>query len=373
MDPKVILETALNLEEISAIEALLVFQHADSLKGKLFEVSNTLNDRFNQNKVSWIRGKKLHYTNACRIECAFCSFREKAGTKNAVTLTTDQILKQVKGNSGIRQITLEGGLNPELNINFHVELIRNIKTEFPQILLQAYSPSEIHFIAKRARTTPFDVLKRFRAAGLDSLPGESADILNDKIRKKICPEKLRTNDWIDIIRNAHRMGMTTTASILFGHIENEIHICEHLEIIKTLQKETGGFTAFEPIPFLPKGSPLHAKKKVTVGPTQDQIDKMVAVSRLFFGKTIPNIRVDWTKMGLNGAMKAVSAGANDLGTLTIDAHEIHAASTSGKLTLPMNTLRPALSKVGKTLQEIDPRRLRVNTPVKANRDDLILV
>lgn len=373
MDPKVILETALNMEEISAIEALLVFQHCDTLKERLFEVSNALNERFNEKKVSWIRGKKIHYTNVCKVECSFCSFREKAGSKNAVTLTTDQIIKQFKISGGARQITLEGGLNPELNINFHVELIRNLKTEFPQIILQAYSPAEIHFIAKRARTTPFDVLKKFRAAGLDSLPGESADILNDKIRKKICPEKLRTNDWVDIVRNAHRMGMTTTATILFGHIENEIHICEHLEILKTLQKETGGFTSFEPIPFLPKGSQLQLKKKVTAGPTQSQIDNMVAVSRLFFGKTIPNIRIDWTKMGLNGAVKALNAGANDLGTLASDALEIHAGSDCGKLNLPMSTLRPALTKIGRSLQETDPRRLRVNTPAKTNREDLILV
>lgn len=373
MDPKVILETALNLEEISAIEALVVFQQGGAIQEKLQEVSSTLNERFNQNKVGWTRGKKFNYTNVCRVECSFCSFRKKAGQKNAFTLSMDQIIRQVKSSTGARQITLEGGLNPELNINFHVELVRALKTEFPQMHLQAYSPSEVWFIAKRARTTPYDVLKRFRAAGLDSLPGDSADILNDKIRKKICPEKLRTNDWIDIVRNAHRMGMTTTASILFGHIENEIHICEHLEIIKTLQKETGGFTSFEPIPFLPQGTPLLKKKKVTTGPSREDIARMIAISRLFFGKTFPNIRVDWTKLGLPGTMDAIAAGANDLGTLAVDPHEIKTSATNGKLSVPIKTLRSSLSKAGKSLEEQDPRRLRVNAPARSPREDLVLV
>src|ERR1043166_402948 len=262
MDPKVILETVGNREEITAIEALMLMREDGKILEGLFDVADEMNRRINRGVVTYVPSRQVYYTNICRAECSFCSFYRKKGQKNAFTHSPAEVVRQAREGGPVRQIVLQGGLNPDLNYHYHPEVLRALRSAFPSVHLHGYSPSEIHFIAKRARTTPFDILRRFRDAGLASLSGDSADILNDKVRKKICADKLRTGDWADIIRTAHRIGMTSTATILFGHVEDEIYICEHLEIIKNIQRETGGFTAFEPLLFVPHKPDLARSAKI---------------------------------------------------------------------------------------------------------------
>lgn len=371
MDPKVILETALHREEITAIEALMLMQEGTSIVPDLFKAADALSRRAHANRVTFVRSKQVNYSNICRAECSFCSFWRKKGQRNAYTLSPAEVVRQLRDSAGLRQVTLQGGLNPDLSITYHLDVLRAIKKERRDLHIHGYSPSEVQFIARRARTTPYDTLRKMRDAGLDSLSGDSADILNDKIRKKLAPDKLRTNDWIDIIRTAHRLGITSTATILFGHVEDEIHISEHLDIIKNIQRETGGFTAFEPVPFVPQHTELSKSKRFKpLG--ADGILRIVAISRIFYGKLIRNITVDWTKFGLDLAIRALSVGANDIGPLSVDAFEIRASAANGKLSIPAASMQAAIKGAHRQPVEREPYSSKSLT-FKPRKEELVLV
>jgi FO synthase subunit 2 len=371
MDPKVILETALNREEITAIEALMLMQEDDRILPQLFQVADALNRRISRNVVTYVRGKQVHYTNICRAECSFCSFWRRKGHKNAFTLPPAEVVRQVRDAAGTRQVVLQGGLNPDLNLNYHLEVLRALRDAFPSLHIQGYSPAEIHFISKRTRNSPAEILKRMRDAGLDALSGDSADILNDKVRKKICSDKLRTADWVDIVRTAHRQGIPSTATILYGHVEDEIYICEHLEIIKNIQRETGGFTAFEPIAFVPHNTDLGRSQKIRHPQPVSRVLRMFAISRIFFSKLIRNLQVDWAKVGLDLAVQALGVGANDLGPLAHDAHEIRLPEVNGRGGLPVASLRAAIIKAGRVPAERDPHTPRPAPASPARKEELV--
>jgi len=373
MDPRIILETARHREEITAIEALLLIQEGPGILPPLFELADELNRRSNNDVVTYVRGKRIHYTNICRAECSFCSFRRTKVQKSAFTLSPAEVVRMIREAGPIRQVTLQGGLNPDLNLQHHLEMVRTVREEFPSLHIEAYSPSEVHFVARRARTSIQDVLRRLRDAGLDSMPGDSADILNDKVRKKICPDKLRTNDWVAVVKTAHRLGIPTTATILFGHIEDEINTCEHLEIIKNIQKETGGFSAFEPVPFIPKDTSLARSKKIKGPPSLESALRLVAISRIFFCRLIKNITLDWTKVGLAGAVESTKMGANDLGSFSVDSWVIRGPEANGKLHVPSTVVRSAVQKAGRIPQERAPFDGRLIPAVRTRKEELILV
>jgi CofH subfamily radical SAM domain protein len=373
MDPKVILETARLREEISAIEALMLMQEGDAHLPELFETADLLNRRLHGGAVTYVRSKQIHYTNICRAECRFCPFWRRKGQRGAFALSVGEILRQIHDAGPIRQVELQGGLNADLALPYFIELLRSIKIEYPNLHIHGFSPSEVYFIARRSRTTPFDVLKRLRAAGLDSLSGDSADILNDKLRKKLAPDKLRTNDWVEILRTAHRLGIPTTATILFGHVEDEIQFGEHLDIVKNLQRETGGIVAFEPIPFLPAGTELaHDRRCHGIG-SVEQLLKVIAICRIFYARTIRTIQLDWTKVGLVTLLRGLDTGVNDLGPLAVDATEIRSPEVNGKLVLPVSVLRSMLHKAGKNPVEREPWSARSITKVKPRIEEPVLV
>ncbi len=370
MDPKVILETAVHREEITAIEALMLMQEGSGILKDIFQAADALNRRAHGNRVTFVRSKQINYTNVCRAECSFCPFWKKKGNRAAYALSPAEVVRQIRDAHGLRQITLQGGLNPDLTLSYHLDMLRTVKSEYPEIHIQGYSPSEIHFISRRARASHADTLRRMREAGLDSLSGDSADILNDKIRKKLAPDKLRTNDWIDIIRTAHRIGITTTATMLFGHVEDEIHVSEHLDIIKHIQRDTGGITAFEPIPFVPARTDLARSRKLKT-PTANDYLRVVAIARIFYGKTIRNITVDWTKFGLDVAARALGVGANDIGPVSVDAHEIRSPHANGRLTIPIPSLQAAIRGAGRVPVEREPYSSK-SLPFKPRKEEMVL-
>ena len=372
MDWKVILETARHREEISAIEALMLMQEGDAILPDVLETADLLNRRLHSGTVTYVRSKRIHYTNVCRAECRFCPFWRKKGQKGAFSLTVIDLLRQIRDAQPVRQIELQGGLNADLTLPYFVEILRAIKSEHPNLHVHGFSPSEIHFIARRSRTTPFDVLKRLKAAGLDSLSGDSADILNDKLRKKLAPDKLRTNDWIDILRTAHRLGIPTTASILFGHVEDEIQFSEHLDIVKNLQRETGGIVAFEPIPFQPAGTDLAHDRRYKPW-SVERFLRAIAITRIFYARTIRNLQLSWSKVGISTLIRSLDAGVNDLGPLSIDSAEIRSAEVNGKLCLPVSVVRSMIQKAGRNPLEREPWSSRSITRVKPRIEEPVLV
>jgi CofH subfamily radical SAM domain protein len=372
MDSKVILETVLHREEITAIEALMLMREDHSILPQLFEVADTLNQRLNHGVVTYVKSRTVHYTNVCRAECSFCSFYRRKGQKGAFSISPAEAVRQVRDAWPVKQVALSGGLNPDLNLGYHLDMIGAIRDAFASVHIHGYSPSEVHFLARRSRTTPQDVLRRFRDAGLDSLSGDSADILNDKIRKKICSDKLRTGDWAEIIRTAHRLGIPTTATILFGHVEDEIYICEHLEIIKNIQRETGGITAFVPQAFVPQGTDLARQAKIRGPVADDRALKLIAVSRIFFSRLIRNITLDWTKVGLDLALQAMAVGANDLGAISYDPFEIRLPEINGRGGLAPATVRSAIQRAGRTPAERDAHGIKSLPPPKERKEELVL-
>jgi CofH subfamily radical SAM domain protein len=373
MDPRVILETILKREEITAIEALLLLREGQAVLPELRRIADEINRRSNRNVVTYVRSKQVHFTNICRIECSFCSFWKRKGQKGAVTLSPAEVVRQIRDAGAVRQVVLQGGLNPDLGMPYHLELLRTVREAFPNVHIHGYSPSEVHFLSKRSRATIQEVLRRFREAGLDSLSGDSADILNDKVRKKICSDKLRTGEWAEVIRTAHRLGLPTTATILFGHVEDEITIVEHLEIIRNLQRETGGFTAFEPLAFVPNNTDLARSARIRGAVAVDRLQQLVAIARIFLGRSIRNISIDWTKTGIDLAVGALSSGANDLGSLSYDAFEIRLPELNGRGGLAAAAMRSAIQKVGRVPQERDAWRLGPAPASRSKRrEELVL-
>jgi 5-amino-6-(D-ribitylamino)uracil---L-tyrosine 4-hydroxyphenyl transferase len=354
MDPRVILSSALERDEITPIEALILMQEGDGILPELLHVANELNRRLHRSHVSYVKSKSIHYTNVCRAECSFCPFWRKKGQRGAYTLSLEKILREIKSAPDATVVEIQGGLNPDLPFTYHLEMLRAIRAKFPKLHIHAFSPAEVHFLAKRGRLPVIEVLRQLQDAGLDSMPGTGAEVLNDKVRKKICPDKLRTADWVDIIKTAHRLGIPTTATLMFGHVEDEIYLCEHLEILRNIQKETGGFTEFIPMPFIPDGSPLSHRNGYHRPPRDERVQKLYAISRIFFNRAIPNIQANWIHLGLPNAVRTLGAGANDLGGLMCAEDVIHPSCVNGKRVLSTDCLRQAVRRVGCTAAERDP-------------------
>ncbi len=371
MDPKVILETVLHREEITAIEALMLMREDRGILPQLCEVADSINRRLNHGIVTYVKSRKVHYTNVCRAECSFCSFYRKKGQKGSFTLAPSDVVRQVRDAWPVKQVVLSGGLNPDLTLSYHLDVLGAVREAFPSVHIQGYSPSEVHFLSRRSRTTPHEILRRFRDAGLDSLSGDSADILNDKIRKKICPDKLRAADWAETVRTAHRLGIPTTATLLFGHVEDEIYICEHLEILKNIQRETGGIMTFEPAAFVPQGTDLARQAKIRGPVPPERVLQLYAVARIFFSRIIRNITVDWTKIGLDLAVKALGAGANDLGAIAFDPLEIRLPEVGGRSGLSPASVRALIQKAGRSPAERDAHGIRSLPPPKERKEELV--
>jgi CofH subfamily radical SAM domain protein len=356
LDAKVILEGAVERGEISAVEALILLEASEEILPDLYDAANVVAQRMHHNVATYIRSKKIHYTNVCRAECKFCTFFVKKNDARAFVLPPEEVARRIGPLNGIRQIEVQGGIHPDLGLDYHLELLRAIRAAAPKAHIHGYSPVEIWHIARKERTMALDVLRRLREAGLGSMPGDGAVILNDKLRKKIAHNIPRTFEWQEVCRAAHKAGIATTATILFGHIEDEVGIGEHLETIKQLQKKTHGFAALTIVPFLPDGSWLAQHRKVRPR-TPDEILRVVAVARLHLGKHIPHIQVEWTKVGFRTAIRALAAGANDLGGLSFDAYEIVAPGTPARRTLELARLRAALERLGRIPMERGPFRL----------------
>lgn len=356
--PHEILRSARNKRELSSLETLILLESDDAILPELTELANALNEKLNGKIVSYVRAKHIHYTNICRAKCKLCSFYKVKGDRGGFSKDPEQIVSEIKRAAGINQVILQGGLNPDLNLKYHLKLIRTIKDAFPNLHVQAYSPTEILFMSKRSRIHYRQVLKMLKDAGLDSMSGDSANILNDKIRKKIASDKLKTNDWIEIIRSAHMLEIPTTATLLFGHIENEIYLSEHLDIVKRLQRESNFFTAFELIPFVPENTQLGGDKKIDKMVPIERILKMCTIVRLALTDLFRNLQLDWIKVGLENEVRALNAGVNDMGALSFDDYKVRPKFMQNKTSVTVAQVESAVAKIGKQALERKPYEIR---------------
>ncbi|MBI5527538.1 MAG: CofH family radical SAM protein [Deltaproteobacteria bacterium] len=322
---------------------------------EVLAAADEANRRTNGRRVTFVVNRNINFTNVCVIDCLFCGYSVRPGDPAGFALSADEAVGRVRESIslGIREVCITGGLNPSLSLSHLAAIAGAIRREFPALHIHAFSPMEVAWLADREGLSAAAVLGRLKDAGVQSMPGTAAEILVDSVRRRICPGKLPVKRWVEIVKTAHRMGIPTTATIMCGHVETDSDVAEHLLVLRRIQEETGGFTEFVPLPFVPFRTALGRlmkssrgrKRPTTHGSRQggrsisgidpgrqssvvggglpgvldaDRMRRLHAVARLFFGDLIPNIQVSWTKLGVELARTTLHAGVSDMGGTLIE-------------------------------------------------------
>ena len=377
-----ILDKALNQQDISEAEALILLREAESdtnatrrkesdnyhkhsTIAKIKATADNLRKQQRGETVTYVINRNINFTNICEQHCSFCAFRRDAGAEGSFWLTSEQIVAKtaVAVAQGATEICMQGGLNPAAKIKgsslaYYLELVATIKNQFPQIHLHAFSPQEIQFIAREDKISYQEVITALQQEGVGSMPGTAAEILDDSVRKIICPEKIDTATWLEIISTAHRLGMPTTSTMLSGHIETPAQQVAHLGKLRSLQQKAifnnhpGKITEFIILPFVGQEAPKALRNKVA----RDQpilADTLVltAVARIFLGNWIVNHQPSWVKLGLAGATEALSWGCNDLGGTLMEEHITTMAGAQGGTCMTVEELQNAISSLNRPYKQ----------------------
>jgi cyclic dehypoxanthinyl futalosine synthase len=313
-------------KRLDADEGLVLFRKADLLT--LGELANGIKKRLHPERlVTFIVDRNINYTNICVNKCKFCAFYREADSPDAYVLPKDEIFKKIEETiaQGGTQILMQGGVHPDLGIEYFEELFRSIKIRYT-IHIHSLSPSEISFIAKKDGLSINDALKRLKAAGLDSIPGGGAEILVDRVRKKVSPNKIRWRQWADVMIEAQKLGMPTTATMMFGSLETDKEIMDHLIRLRDIQDGTNGFTAFIPWTYQPGNTQLGGRSATAV-----EYLKVLALSRIMLDN-FQNIQASWVTQGAKIAQVALEFGANDFGSTMIEENVVAAAGVTFRMT-----------------------------------------
>ncbi|HYZ16237.1 MAG TPA: cyclic dehypoxanthinyl futalosine synthase [Candidatus Acidoferrum sp.] len=278
--------------------------------------------------VTYVVDTTINYTNVCNVHCTFCAFFRPEQHSEGYTMSHDKVLERVKyaADQGATQIMIQGGVNPELRIEWFEQLFRRVAAEFPNVDIHSLSVSEISGLAKIEGLTPREVLERLKAAGLKSVPGAGAEILVERVRKRISARKIVPEAWIGIMRDAQLLGMPTTATMMFGSIETDEERIAHLQVIRNLQDETGGFTAFIPWYYVPYKTPLRGREATGL-----EYLRVLAVSRLFLDN-LPHLQASWLTPGLKLGQLALFYGCDDMGGTIIEEQVVHDAGGGNEAT-----------------------------------------
>ncbi len=269
--------------------------------------------------VTYVINRNINYTNMCYFRCGFCAFSKGPRSLNLrgepYLMGLDEIVQRAREawDRGATEVTLQGGIHPEFTGDFYVSVVEAIKAELPSMHIHGFTPLEVWQGAETLGVTVRDFLLRLRDAGLGSLPGTAAEILDDRVREHLCPDKIRTAQWAQVMLIAHELGLRSTATIMFGHIDGPESWANHLDVLREIQRRTGGFTELVPLPFVHMGSPIFLRGKARPGPTWDEVVLVHAVSRIALHGLVPNIQASWVKLGLDGGSRLLEAGCNDLG------------------------------------------------------------
>ncbi len=299
-------------------------------------------------RVSYVNNIILNYTNVCVTDCKFCAFYRPPGDDEAYTLTLDQIRARVKtawDSFGIRQVLIQGGHNPNLPLEYYEDAFAMIRAEFPTVGVHALSASEIDMIARVSKSSTHEVLSRLKDSGMQSMPGAGAEILVDSVRDVISPKKITSSEWIDIMREAHSIGLKSSASMMYGHVETLGDIAEHFDRIAQLQEETGGFMAFIPWNFEPNHTDLAKEGTVTHGAGGARLLKMIAISRIMFDSMIPHLQSSWLTNGVGMAQLALAHGADDFGG-TLIGEEVVSCTGSRSTELSTEAISSSIREMG---------------------------
>lgn len=311
-------------KRITYQEAVDLYNNGDILElGRMAD--NIRKEKHPENIVTFVIDRNINYTNICTCKCKFCAFYKNEGEEGGYVISKDELAQKIQEtlDLGGSQVLLQGGLHPEFKIEFYEDMLKFMKT-FP-VWLHAFSPPEIHHIAKMSGLTIADTIKRLRAAGLDSIPGGGAEILDDDARKKVSPNKINSASWLAVMEEAHKQGLKTTATMMFRKKDSAEIIVSHFDKIRSLQDKTGGFTAFIPWPFQPGNSELDDEAVTAV-----EYLRVLALARIYLDN-IPNIQVSWVTQGAKVAQIGLFFGGNDFGSVMIEENVVRAAGANFRL------------------------------------------
>ena len=319
-----ILSKAQEGNEINNDELEELFKTSGMHINKIAEVADNLNRSINKDDVTFVKNRNINYTNQCYFKCGFCGFSKGPKSLNLkekpYNLEPQEVVKRsVEAfNDGASEVCLQGGIHPEYTGKFYLELVKQIKKEVPDLHIHGFTPLEIWQGAETINLSVEDYLTLLKDAGLNTLPGTAAEILDNRIREYLCPDKITSEQWGYVMEVAHSLEIKSTATIMFGHIDDIKSWVNHFDLIKRIQKRTKGFTEIVPLPFVHMGSPIFLQGKSMPGPTWDEVTLIHALARIYFHGSIDNIQASWVKLGHDGASKLLHAGVNDLGGTLIN-------------------------------------------------------
>ncbi|MGI9335006.1 MAG: 5-amino-6-(D-ribitylamino)uracil--L-tyrosine 4-hydroxyphenyl transferase CofH, partial [Gammaproteobacteria bacterium] len=344
-------------EQLSENEIVRMFQARGSEVAAVCDTADRIRRDVCGDEVTYVVNRNINYTNVCYFKCRFCAFSKGRLSENLrgdpYFLEPTEIARRVSEawSRGATEVCLQGGIHPDYTGETYLEICRTVKAAAPEMHVHAFSPLEITQGALTLGISIPELLQRLREAGLGSLPGTAAEVLDDEVRAVLCPDKINTEQWLQVMEAAHAMGLRTTATIMFGHVDKPVHWARHLLAVRALQARTGGFTEFVPLPFVHMEAPIYLKGGARKGPTFTEALLMHAVARIALHPHIANIQASWVKMGPQGVSRALSAGVNDLGGTLMNETITRAAGAAHGQELGPAALRALINGAGRRLRQ----------------------
>lgn len=347
-------EAACDGHRLAPAQLVRLFEARDEEVHYIAEAANELRAGVVGDEVTYVVNRNINYTNICSFRCSFCAF-SKGSTAQSLRgapydIGYEEIVRRSREawDRGATEVCLQGGIHPHYTGRTYLDVCRAIKGAVPDLHVHAFSPLEISQGSQTMGLSLREFLQELKAVGLGSLPGTAAEVLDDEVRRYICPDKLDTSAWLEVVRTAHEVGLQTTSTIMFGHVDSPLNWARHLLAIRDLQMETGGITEFVPLPFVHMEAPMYARGRSRRGPTSREVILMHAVSRLALNPFISNIQASWVKLGVDGLKVALGVGANDIGGTLMNESISRAAGTTHGQELAADTMQEIIRSIGRT-------------------------
>ena len=342
LDPSVgrILDRALNGEDISVEEAVSLFDTQGLEYSATVMVADELRRRTVGDVATYVVNRNINFTNVCIKRCGFCAFSRDHREEQGYFLPVEEVVRRAKEawEYGATEVCIQAGLPPQMEGDMYIRLCEAIKRELPDIHIHGFSPEEVLYGSVRSRCSIREYLNGLKAAGVGSLPGTSAEVLDQELRDQISPGRIRVDQWTEVITTAHELGIPTTSTVMFGHVETNRQIAQHISLLRDIQQHTGGFTEFVPLSFVNTEAPMFLKnlvEGVRAGPTGMEVMKVHAIARIMLNNWIPNLQASWVKEGSRMSQLLLTAGVNDLGgTLINESISTSAGAQHGQLMRP---------------------------------------
>ena len=347
-----VLERALSGHDVDVDDAVLLCGARGASLHALVAAADALRREQVGDRVGYVVNRNVNFTNVCIKACRFCAFSRTRRSDEGYFLPPEEVVRRaVEAQSyGATEVCIQAGLVPGVAAAYYADLVRAIKAAAPGLHVHAFSPEEVKHAAAESGWPIRRVLEELRDAGLGSLPGTSAEVLDDRVRARIAPGRISTAEWVDVITTAHAVGLRTTSTIMYGHVETDRERVAHLALLRSIQRDTGGFTEFVPLSFVHEEAPMtlrHQLPELRPGPTGDDVVRLYAIARLMLGTSIKNLQVSWVKDGMRQAQWLLSCGANDFGgTLINESISTAAGAAHGQLQSPA-ALRRAIRDAGR--------------------------